>query len=86
MGHAALEFPLKGFSMAETVFILWHSHPTGGNEYNEKLIGVYATEQDALDAQGRTSLKPGFSSCMEGFLIDAYEIGKDHWIEGYFTA
>jgi hypothetical protein len=69
-----------------TVFILWHSHPTGAGEMNEKLIGVYATEEEASSAIERLKLRPGFCDYLEGFEIAPYEIGKDHWDEGYFTA
>jgi hypothetical protein len=27
----------------DTMYLLWHSHPTGASEKNEKLIGVYLT-------------------------------------------
>lgn len=69
----------------DTVYILWHTHPTGANENNEKLIGVYESEQNAMAAQSRLLLMPGFCSYPEGFEINEYQIGKDHWTEGYFT-
>jgi hypothetical protein len=53
---------------------------------NEKLIGVYATEEDANGAIERFKVQPGFCDYLEGFEIDPYEIGKDYWEEGYFTA
>jgi hypothetical protein len=69
----------------KSVYLLWHSHPTGRNEHNEKLIGVYPTEDAAKSAQNRISEKPGFANCPEGFEIVKYRIGEDHWTEGYFT-
>ena len=69
----------------DTVYILWHTHPTGANENNAKLIGVYASEEAAMAAQSRLLEKPGFSSFPEGFEIVQYTLGKDHWTEGYFT-
>jgi hypothetical protein len=69
----------------EKVYLLWHTHPTGANENNEKLIGVYATEETAAAAQRRFLGVPGFSSNPEGFEIVSYEVGMDHWTEGYFT-
>jgi hypothetical protein len=68
------------------IFILWHSHPTGNDELNEKLIGVYATAEDASSAIDRIKVQPGFRASLEGFEICRYEVGKDHWEEGYFTA
>jgi hypothetical protein len=49
-----------------TVFILWHSHPTGAGEMNEKLIGVYATEDDANGAIRRFKVQPGERSAGQG--------------------
>ena len=53
---------------------------------NEKLIGVYATEEEASSAIKRLKLRRGFCDYLEGFEIAPYEIGKDHWDEGHFTA
>jgi hypothetical protein len=69
----------------ERVYLLWHSHPTGANENNEKLIGVYASEEAATATRNRLLVLPGFSSFPEGFEIVAYEIGSDHWTEEYVT-
>ena len=69
----------------EKVYLLWHTNPTGANESNEKLIGVYATQEAAMATKHRLLAMPGFSSCPEGFEIAAYEVGKDHWTEGYIT-
>ena len=68
----------------EQVFLLWHVHtlPEGDDE---KLIGVYRAESDAISARLRLSSKPGFSQNLDGFLIEAYELNKDHWTEGYVT-
>lgn len=48
--------------MDVAVYLLWHSHPTGGRENNEKLIGVYSTEDEAKSAQNRISGKAGFAT------------------------
>ncbi|GJL93137.1 MAG: hypothetical protein DHS20C04_27960 [Hyphococcus sp.] len=59
------------------------------------MIGVYASHAEALDAIARLKLKPGFAEipeivlsgqdAAEGFFVDEYEVGKDHWIEGFVT-
>jgi hypothetical protein len=69
----------------EVVYLLWHTHPTGGNENNDKLIGVYSSEDDARSARSRMSAKAGFADRPEGFEIVKYRIGEDNWTEGYFT-
>jgi len=65
----------------DRVFLLWHEHDDDG-----KLIGVYSSEENAIAARGRVTDKPGFVEVPEGFTIDAYELDKDHWTEGYVTA
>lgn len=68
-----------------TVFVLFHTHDLGEGETDEKLIGVYASLADAQQAQARTAVLKGFCDTPEGFVIDPYEIGKDHWRDGYVT-
>jgi hypothetical protein len=70
--------------MESSVFILWHIHTVDGED-DEKLIGVYASNKEAQAAITRLSPKPGFSSTQGGFHIDEYELGVDHWMEGYVT-
>lgn len=69
---------------AGSVFILWHVHTIDGED-DAKLIGVYISRDDAEAAIGRLIARPGFSSVPGGFHIDEYEIGVDHWTEGYIT-
>jgi hypothetical protein len=68
----------------ETVFVLSHIHPLE-SENDEKLIGVYRSEEAAKSAIARAGRLPGFADCPEGFVIDAYELDRDHWTEGYVT-
>jgi len=67
------------------VFVLQHVNepPTGGEDL--KLIGIYSSNALAEAARERLSSKPGFSNAVDGFLIDRYEVDKDHWAEGYAT-
>jgi hypothetical protein len=62
-----------------TVYLLWHTRKWEEGEDPELLIGVYRTEADATDAIERFRLQPGFAEYPEGFLVVAYELGKDHW-------
>lgn len=66
------------------VYLVWHVHPLESGD-DEKLVGVYASEEDARAAIQRLRTKPGFVSFPEGFMVEAYELGKDHWTEGYVT-
>ena len=61
-----------------SVHLLWHVH----ND-DEKLIGVYATNADAVAAEERLRQKPGFVDTPEGFEIHEYQLNQDHWAEGY---
>lgn len=68
-----------------TVFVLQHEYERDGVD-NVKFIGVYSTHQNAEAAVERMRLQPGFSSYPDGFCIDEYELDRDHWVEGFFTA
>ncbi len=67
------------------VFILWHVHEIPDGEDDAKLIGVYATAEDAEAAKLRVGSQPGFRDQSEGFMVDRYTVGEDHWTEGYVT-
>ena len=64
----------------KSVFLLWHINPETDDV---KLIGAYASESDAAAAISRVQGAPGFKSTPDGFDISEYEIGKDHWTEGF---
>ena len=66
------------------VFLLWHVHETQPCD-DEKLIGVYESQDAVQAAVERLRVQPGFRDTPEGFKIDRYEINKDHWTEGYVT-
>ena len=68
-----------------TVYLLFHEHDLGNGDSDDKLIGVYPSREEALKAQERAVLLDGFRDVPEGFSIDAYELGKDHWTTGYVT-
>jgi homoserine kinase type II len=64
------------------VWLLWHTH-TVGEEDDEKLIGVYSTQQNAEQAQSRAAGLPGFRELPEGFGIDSYIVDQDRWTKGF---
>ena len=74
----------KKMEDAGSVFILWHVHTIDGED-DAKMIGVYRNREDAEAAISRLVGRPGFSTAPDGFHIDEYEIGIDHWTEGYVT-
>jgi hypothetical protein len=68
------------------VYILQHEHELDDDATDTKMIGVYSTEADALAAQERLSAAPGFREYRDGFTVDAYELGHDHWKDGFVTS
>jgi len=67
-----------------SVFVVQHSHETAECE-DVKMIGVYGSRSDAEAAVDRLVRQPGFREHPSGFHIDEYEIGKDHWVEGFVS-
>jgi hypothetical protein len=60
----------------DTVYLLWH---TDAYE-DERLIGVYRTEEDALIAMDRTKEKPGFSDEGGRFEMAKYELNPNQFL------
>jgi hypothetical protein len=69
----------------KTVFVLQHEYEWFGRD-EVKFIGVYATHADAEAAVERLRNQPGFRNWPEGSAIDAYDLGADHWVEGFITS
>lgn len=80
----------------ESVYLLQHLHIINDDEEDVKVIGIYKTREDALNAIDRINKKPGFidfpklinpdeDNEKNGFYIDEYELGLDNWIEGFET-
>ena len=70
----------------DAAYLLWHVHEFVEREDDEKLIGIYRTEDDARAAIERVRDQPGFRHFPDGFKISRYELNKDHWTEGFVTA
>lgn len=77
------------------VYLLQHLHIINDDEDSVKIIGIYETREDALEAIERVKNQPGFKDFPdlinydvdkeEGFYIAKYESGVDHWTEGFVT-
>lgn len=68
-----------------TVYLVQHAHERADGSEDAKFIGVYASRGDAQAAVDRLSLQPGFCDHQDGFHIDEYPVGKDHWSEGFIS-
>ena len=67
----------------EVVYVLHHVRSADEDGDDAKLIGVYGSRQAANDAIRRLADKPGFREHPDGFVAERYELGKDHWTEGF---
>jgi len=70
----------------EAVFILHHIRSDDEHGDDAKLIGVYRTESDARDASERLAHQPVFAEHPNGWHIDRYVLGRDHWEQGFGLA
>ena len=70
-----------------TVFVLEHARYKDDDRNNDvedfKLIGVFATEQQAQAAVSQLKNQSGFKAYPNGFHIDEYPIGQIHWSQGF---
>ena len=66
------------------VYVLQHEYERDGFA-EVKIIGVYQSRQDADSAVRRMRTLPGFKECQEGFSIDPFDLGVDHWTTGFVT-
>jgi hypothetical protein len=69
----------------KTVFVLQHSYELEGCD-ETKFIGVYSSHEEAQQAILRIKNKPGFRLRQNDFHATEYEINKDQWVDGFFTA
>ncbi len=76
--------PIGVATAMQHVFVVQHEHELA-DDVDVKLIGVYATREDAERAVERVKQAPGFRDFPDGFFIDEYEIGEDHWIDGFVS-
>lgn len=64
----------------EPLYVLLHSLPETGRV---KVVGIYSSKALAEEAEDRARALPGFSEEPDGFIIEQYEVDKDHWSRGF---
>jgi hypothetical protein len=69
----------------DSVVLLWHVREVPDGDDDEKLIGVYRTEDDARAAIDRLKDKPGFRDLPAGFQCHTYQLNRDGWTEGFIS-
>jgi homoserine kinase type II len=52
-------------------------------EEDDKLIGVYESQEAAQCAIDRVGSQPGFAAHPSGFHIEPHTLGVDSWTEGF---
>lgn len=68
-----------------SVWVVHHIHIRGEDDEDEKLIGVYSTEDLARAAVVRLSTQPGFDKQPENFRVSEFPLNWTGWEEGFVT-
>jgi len=66
-----------------TAYVLHHVRSDDEHAKDAKLIGVYSSPSRAEAAARRLRQAPGLCNHLDGFTIDPYPVGEDHWREGF---
>lgn len=67
----------------DSVFVLQHVSVKGSDNEDTKLIGVFATEQQAQAAIEQLKGQPNFNDYPHGFYIEAYTLGQIKGLQGF---
>jgi hypothetical protein len=70
----------------QQVHLLWRTHELEDGESDEKLLGVYSTEEKATRRIASARELPGFREAPAGFEVARYVIDRDQWAEGFVTS
>lgn len=70
----------------QQVYLLWHTHELEDGESDEKLLGVYSTEERATRRIASAMELPGFRESPGGFAVARYVVDRDQWAEGFVTS
>lgn len=68
--------------MMTVVYMLWHVYERDDRD-EQKFIGAYSTEDEAIAAVERLRNKPGFRDYPRGFQIHEVTLNRDGWTEGF---
>lgn len=78
------------------IYLVQHLHTLDQEREDIKVIGLFSSEKEALNAIDQLKDMPGFidfpkiidpllDDDRNGFYIDAYQVDQSHWNEGFFT-
>ncbi|MBU2156924.1 MAG: hypothetical protein KJ989_20595 [Gammaproteobacteria bacterium] len=69
----------------KSVYILHHVHDFADGHEDQKIIGVFSSEENAEAARDLVKTQPGFSNTPEGFEIAEWQLDRAGWLEGYVS-
>ncbi len=67
-----------------SVFLVWHAHDLVG-EVDVKLLGVFSTNELAVERVARARAEEGFRDYPDNFEVSEYKVDEDTWTEGFVT-
>jgi len=71
--------------LREKAYLLQHSYEDDDGCEETKIIGIFSTEEKAKEVAQVYRTIEGFSRYPDCFFIDAYELDKQFWTEGFIT-
>lgn len=70
----------------QQVYLPWHTDELEDGESDEKLLGVYSTEEKATRRIASAMERPGFREAPASFEVARYVVDHDQWAEGLVTS
>lgn len=67
------------------VYLLVHVREKENYIEEEKIIGIYSSEEKAKEMIEKYKKSEEFSDCPEGFGYDKYPLDESYWEEGFTT-
>lgn len=69
------------------VYLLQHSHLIDDEDdtYDTKIIGIYSSEEIAMNVIKKYKKIIGFNKYPEDFYIDKYKMDENHWTYGFIN-
>lgn len=71
--------------VANTVFVVTHSHELTDGCEDIKILGIFSTQITAEATIQHLLTKPGFKDFPDGFHIEPYPLDIDFWTSGFVT-
>lgn len=70
------------------VYLIHHTSINRDNDDDEnvKLIGVFSSKKNAIEAIEKLKLQPGFKDEIDNFSTDEYTVNEICWSEGFIKA